>query len=43
MEGWLEDPEAEVNFMVLGMSRQQRQEARGKAKGKPLPTWVSSR
>ena len=43
MSAWLEDPESEVNHMILGMSRQQKQEARGKAKGKPLPTWVSTR
>ena len=36
---FLDDPQASANHMVLGMSLEQRQEARGKASGKPLHTW----
>ena len=43
MQAWLEDPESEANHMILGMNRQQKQEARGRSKGKALPTWVSTR
>ena len=43
LESWLDDPQAEANYMVLGMNLQQRQEAKGKTQGKPLPTWVSTR
>ena len=43
LESWIDDPQAEANYMVLGMNLQQRQEAKGKTKGKPLPTWVSTR
>ena len=41
MQAWLDDPQAEVNAMAFGMNLRQRQEARGKAKGKPVPTWVN--
>ena len=40
LEGFLDDPQASANHMVLGMNLQQRKEARGKESGKPLPTWV---
>ena len=40
LEAWVENPEAEANHLVLGMDLNQRRMARGKAKGKPLPTWV---
>jgi hypothetical protein len=43
LESWIDDPQAEANYMVLGMNLQQRQEAKGKTSGKPLPTWISSR
>ena len=40
LEGFIDDPQASANHMVLGMNKQQRQLARGKESGKPLPTWV---
>ena len=40
LEAWMDDPQSEANHLVLGMSHIQRKEARGKSKGKPLPTWV---
>ena len=43
MESWLDDPEAEANYMVLGFDINQRQQARGKTTGKDVPTWVSTR
>jgi len=40
LEGFLDDPQASANHLVMGMNLQQRKEARGKESGKPLPTWV---
>ena len=40
MEAWKDDPQAAANHMVLGMSLQQRQQARGKTGRKSAPTWV---
>jgi len=40
MEEWIDDPQAACNHMVMGMNLNQRQQAKGKAGGKPLPTWV---
>ena len=40
LEAWMDDPQAEANHMVLGMNHNQRKEARGKSKGKRVPTWV---
>ena len=40
LEAWIDDPQSEANHLVLGMNHIQRKEARGKTKGKPLPTWV---
>ena len=40
MESWLDDPETAVNHLALGMDLDQRQKARGLAKGKSTPTWV---
>ena len=40
LEGFLDDPQASANHMVMGMNLQQRKQARGKESGKPLPTWV---
>ena len=37
---WQDNPQAAANHMVFGMNLQQRQEARGKTTGKPLPTWI---
>ena len=39
LEGFLDDPQASANHMVMGMNLQQRKEARGNDSGKPLPTW----
>jgi hypothetical protein len=40
LQSWLDDPQAEANHMVLGMNLDQRLEARGRTKGKRVPTWV---
>ena len=39
LEEWLDDPQAATNHMVMGMNVDQRQLAKGKSSGKPLPTW----
>jgi hypothetical protein len=39
LEGWLDDPQAEANHLVFGMSQEQKQAARGKTKSR-VPTWV---
>jgi hypothetical protein len=39
LEEWMDDPQAATNHMVMGMNVNQRQLAKGKASGKPLPTW----
>jgi hypothetical protein len=41
MDAWLDDPQQELNHMVFGMDMNQKRQARGLSKGKPLPTWVS--
>ncbi|MAS48059.1 MAG: hypothetical protein CL557_11680 [Alphaproteobacteria bacterium] len=40
LEGFLDDPQASANHLVLGMNLEQRKQARGNDSGKPLPTWV---
>ena len=40
LEDFLESPQSSANHIVLGMNKEQRNEARGKDTGKPLPTWV---
>ena len=40
LQGFLDDPQASANHLVLGMDVQQRQQARGKATGKETPNWV---
>jgi hypothetical protein len=40
LEGFLDDPQASANHIVMGMDLQQRKEARGKDSGKPVPTWI---
>ena len=40
LAAWIDDPQSEANHMVLGMNHNQRKTARGKARGKGLPTWV---
>jgi hypothetical protein len=39
LEGFLTDPEAETNHLVLGMSLEQKRQARGNSKSS-IPTWV---
>ena len=39
LEEWMDDPQAATNHMVMGMNVDQRQLAKGKSSGKPLPTW----
>ena len=39
LEGFLDDPQASANHLVLGMDLNQRREARGNTKQK-IPTWV---
>ena len=40
LEDFLDSPERSANHIVLGMNKEQRDKARGKESGKPLPTWV---
>ncbi len=40
MESWSEDPQSAANHMVLGMTLDQKRQARGKSGGKSVPTWV---
>ena len=40
LDTWIDDPQSVANHMVLGMDLNQRKEARGKSKRKPLPTWI---
>ena len=40
LEGFLDDPQASANHLVLGMDVQQRQQARLKTSGKETPKWV---
>ena len=36
---FLDDPEASANHIVLGMSLEQRQQARGQETGNSVPNW----
>ena len=36
---FLDDPQASANHMVLGMSLEQREEARGRDTGNSVPNW----
>ena len=36
---FLDDPQASANHMVLGMSLEQRQQARGNETGNRVPNW----
>ena len=40
MESWADDPQSAANHMVLGMTLDQKRQARGKSGGKSVPTWV---
>ena len=39
LEDFINNPHSSANHLVLGMNKDQRQEAVGKESGKPLPTW----
>ncbi len=40
LEAFIDNPQQATNHLVLGMNKDQRQQARGKAGGKSVPTWV---
>ena len=40
LEAFMDDPQMMTNHIVLGMDKEQRQQARGKATGKETPNWV---
>ena len=40
MESWQDDPASACNHLVLGMTLDQKRQARGKSGGKSVPTWV---
>ena len=39
LEAFLDDPQAATNHLVLGLSLEQRREARGKESGNSVPNW----
>ena len=39
LEGFIDDPQAMTNHLVMGMDVQQRQQARGLSDGKSSPHW----
>ena len=39
LEDFIDNPQQSANHLVLGMNKDQRQQAKGKNSGKPLPTW----
>ena len=40
LEAFIDNPQQATNHLVLGMNKDQRQQARGKAGGKSAPTWM---
>ena len=40
IEAFIDDPQSMTNHIVLGLDVNQRQQARGKANGKSVPTWI---
>ena len=40
LEAFIDHPQEATNHLVLGMTKDQRQQARGKAGGKSVPTWI---
>ena len=40
LEDFIESPQSSANHLVFGMSKDQRNKARGLDKGKPTPPWV---
>jgi hypothetical protein len=39
LEDFIDNPQSATNHLVLGMNKDQRQQARGIDSGKPVPTW----
>ena len=39
LEAFIDNPQMATNHLVLGMDKEQRQQARGNAGGKSVPTW----
>ena len=40
LEDFIEDPQSSANHLVFGMNKDQRNKARGKETGTPIPTWT---
>ena len=40
LESFIDNPQQATNHLVLGMNKDQRQQAKGKAGGKSVPTWT---
>ena len=40
LEDFLDSPHSSANHIVMGMNKDQRDLAKGKDNGKPLPTWT---
>ena len=40
MDEWIDDPQAAVDHMILGMDINQRRQARGEKIQKSVPTWI---
>ena len=39
IQEFIDNPQSSANHLVFGMNKEQRDKARGKDSGKPLPTW----
>ena len=39
IQEFIDNPQGSANHLVFGMNKEQRDKARGKDTGKPLPTW----
>ena len=40
LQAFVEDPQSATNHLVMGMDKDQRQQARGLSDGKSVPTWL---
>ena len=40
LEDFIESPQSSANHIVFGMTKDQRDKARGRDDGTPTPTWV---
>ena len=40
IQDFIDHPHKSANHLVFGMNKEQRDNARGLADGKPLPTWI---